>query len=136
MTDQLRKDLAGSDTSNDMSECVFAVFTNALKEFRKIRWTIASALAQNSINHDVCLRCRPVTSRARSRAPAAGPSCTTPPPMRLRLSSRWPAPTTRSCTRRTSARSSGRWRWPFRAWLFQVTRKLRLTAAKFGKSLE
>ena len=69
MTDQLRKDLAGSDTSNDMSERVFAVFTNVLKEFRKIRWTSASALAQYSISHDVCLRCRPVTCGGKIQGP-------------------------------------------------------------------
>jgi len=46
ITDKARKDLAGSGTSNDMSERVLAVFTNVLKELRKIRWTSASAHAR------------------------------------------------------------------------------------------
>ena len=44
-----------------------------LKEFRKIRWTDASALAQNSINHYVCLRCRPVTRGDKIPGPRGRP---------------------------------------------------------------
>ena len=57
----MRKDLTGSGTNSDMNESVFAIFGGVLKTFRAIRWTNASAGAQDGTNQDVCFRGRAVT---------------------------------------------------------------------------
>ena len=134
MTDQLHKDLAGSGTSNDMSERVFAVFTNALKEFRKIRWTSASALAQDSINHDVCLRCRPETRGGKFKGSRGQPLLYDIPPHEAEALFEMARTDYKVVHKEDERQKLRQMEVALESMAFQVTRKLRLTAAKFGKS--
>ena len=53
ITERARSDLAGSDTSNDLSERAFAIFTAFKERFRNVGWANASAQAAGAINHHV-----------------------------------------------------------------------------------
>ena len=53
ITERARSDLTGSDTSNDLSERAFAIFTAFKERFRNVGWANASAQAAGAINHHV-----------------------------------------------------------------------------------
>ena len=119
-----------------MSERVFAVFTNVLKEFRKIRWTNASALAQGSINHDVGLRCRPVTRGGKFTGSRGQPLLYDIPPHEAEALFEMARTDYKVVHKEDERQKLRQMEVALQGMAFQVTRKLRLTAAKYGKSLE
>ena len=53
ITEQMRQDLAGSDTANDMCERIFGIFDYITGRNRGIVHTAASALSQSKVNKDL-----------------------------------------------------------------------------------